>query len=151
MFPMLGLVTGIDNALKLTNTNVNDDRGAPATCQAHYRFNSNGNSEKKTSLTGYIVVALDQWIKDEFAGTPAFDSSLYEAGYFGVTGTGLPYLSGPALDEYHSLLATKEWVLQKYISGFGFYDVTGTIKVREIANPSNEVTATLNLDISAEL
>lgn len=150
MFPLLGLVTGIDNALKLANHTVSDIRASPATCSAHYRFNSNGNSERKVGGGPYTIVGADQWIKDEFADTPAFDPSLYEAGYFSVTGdTG--ELTGPSLDAYHSLSTTREWILSKFISGVGFYNVTGTIKVREIADPSNEVTATLTLNIQAEL
>lgn len=151
MFPFFGLLAGVDRTLALTANTVLDSDISPGTQTAEARLNSDGNYEDRGGgFGGWTTHAINQWIHDDYVGDPGFDASLYEGGYFSVTGS-TTYLVGATLDTYHALSSTRTWSLSRFYSGFGNDSVTGTLKVREIAQPANEVTATLTLQIQAEL
>lgn len=149
MFPFPQFLTqNITATLGLTNKSVNDFVFSPDTASCGFRFNVNGDAQVNDSGAGYSTPNSNQWMDDDFAALPEFDASKYECGFFSVTGS-TSLLSG-TVDTYLTLTATRTWTLSDYYSGFGLDSVTGTIRVREIANPSNIATATLTLTITAE-
>ena len=154
MWPFAGLLEGIPDTLLLTNTSVNDSVFAetnPEFALAEARLATDGDKDTRVNGISWQTPNANQWMSDEFAAVPAFDASNYECGYFNVTGD-TNDLSGPTLDTYHALSSNREWTLSDNIGpGFDIRSVTGEWRVREIANPSNEATATLTLSISSEL
>lgn len=142
MFPFGGILRARDRTLLLTVLLVNHyTEQSPATAEA--RLGSSGVYQERTGgAGGWTAHESNQWIHGESQQDPGFDPSLYEGGYFSVTGD-TDDLTGSPLDTYLSLVVTRAWT--EYRAGVGINQVVGTIKVREIANPSNEVTAQLTL------
>lgn len=138
MFPF-GLLTAIPRDLTLTNWGTSDFSVAPFPASVSGGCRSNGNRQPNLA---------DQWITDEYAASGGFNPALYECGYFNVTGSGVSVLTGPALDQYHPLSSDVTWGLSR--SNVGGYQTVGTVKVREIAAPSNEVSATMTLTVTVD-
>lgn len=154
MFPFFSLLEGIVPTLTLTSKSAVDFSISPGTATCGFRFNTNGDAQTNSNGIGYTTPAANQWMDDVFAALPAFDATKYECGLFSVTygGSGSASdLSGPTVDAYHALTTIRGWTFSKFFSGFGNASLSGTIKLREIANPSNEVTASLTLTLTAEL
>lgn len=58
--------------------------------------------------------------------------------------SGTVELNGPALDEYHAITEARQWTFLSVSSGSTLW--TGTLTIREIADPSNVATCTVSLD-----
>lgn len=147
MFPFGAISTlkGISNDLKLSNTIVSD-LALSGNAYAGAKLDSDGNLKKNTNGATWVTVRANEWIADEWHALPGFDPSLYEGGFFGVTGD--PLTGGSAEDTYISLDTGPFWyMLLPPGPPEGPYSCSGTLKVREKANPSNEVTCTLSLDV----
>lgn len=142
MFPFGGILRATNRTLLLTVLNVTHFIVLnPATAEA--RLGVSGVYQKRTGgAGGWTAHSINQWIHGESQQDSGFDPSLYEGGYFSVSGD-TDDLSGSPIDTYLSLVVTRTWA--EYRAAIGVNQVVGTIKVREIANPSNEVTATLTL------
>lgn len=140
MFPLgsIILLNGVDNTLKLTNLNVSDFDIFSAYAGAE--INADGTLKKAQGSASYFTThSPNEWMHGEFKATPGFDPSLYEGGLFSWTGN-TP--SGDLRDQYISLDNSPRWY---YSVGIGIRSGNGQLRVREIANPSNEVTCTLTL------
>ena len=155
MFPMPSILKlGVQPTLKLTNKSANDFGISPGTVTCAFRFATDGDADRSSNGGTNWTPTADEWMNDLYAALGIFDSSLYECGLFSVTygGSGSSSdLTGPTVDTYHTLSSNQTWTFQKFFSGFGSATLSGTIKVREIANTSNEVTSTLSLILNAEL
>lgn len=153
MWPIGGILDSINRDLLLTNVTATDDvfaEQSPQFASASCYIAIDGDVDR-TVFGNRQLHAVNQWINDEFAGDPSFDASAYETGYFNVTGS-TAYLSGNSRDTYHTLSSEIRWTLSKNLGpGFDGETVTGELRVREIANPSNEVTATLTITITSGL
>lgn len=148
MFPLgsIVLLGGIDDALKLpASLNVQDWDIQPAVVYAGAQLHADGDLKRKISTGGsYTKVGTDQWIFDAFKVTPGFDPADYEGGLFSWTGT-TP--SGSGLNSYISLDLSPNWYYQ---TSLGIRSGNGQLRVREKANPSNEVTCTLSLYVEVD-
>lgn len=146
MFPFGAISTlkGISDDLKLTMLIVSD-LALSGDAWAGCKLDSDGDLKDSTNGTTWNVRHTNEWIMSEYHDSPAFDPNDYEGGYFNVTGTGL--VQGSAEDTYISLHLAPYWFLRIPPTYPEFAWCTGTLKVREKANPSNEVTATLSLDV----
>jgi len=140
MFPFLGtIVKGISNALKLTNITVYDFDIDPGSTYAGVQLHADGNLKSAQGSASYVTTHTNEWIASEFHDSPGFDPNDYEGGYFSTTGN-TP--SGDARDTYISLHLSPKWY---HNVSFGIRTTTGTLKVREKANPSNEVTCSCTI------
>lgn len=101
----------------------------------------------------FTTEVSNEWLSSDGKASSGILASDYECGYFNVTGD-LSFLTGPARDTYHAITTAQWWYLYLYDSdSFGPFQsksVTGEIRVREIAVPANEVTATMALSVSGE-
>ena len=111
------------------------------------RFQANGDFQFRQGEL-YISQA-NMWVNDSAIGV--VNGSLYECRYSNVTGD-TTSLIGPATNTWHSLNVGREWSLFA-CDGFFNYKiqaVSGTIEVREIANPSNIKSGHLTLTATWE-
>ncbi len=135
MFPFGGFLASVPRILSLSNLTVIDFVIFPNDASATGGAGNNG------SLVG-VGGRADEWINSEYKAAPSFNPGLYECGYFSVTGD-TSEMTGPTVDQYHNLAASQTWNV--FWGGLGQKEVTGTLRIREVANPANEVTATMTI------
>lgn len=119
----------------LTITSLSSSRFSTGTATAGCRTLNNGNYER-ISGTNWVLNGTDEWI-DAFNASAAADYECFLS-LSGNTGD----VSGPALSTWHGMGVTRQWTIS---SSSGVRSVSGTMTIREIANTSNSVSASVSL------
>ncbi len=83
-----------------------------------------------------------EWINGFFGSDVASNYEVQLAGSF-TTGSGT--ISGPTLSSYHTISTTRQWTLTRTLVGIATWE--GTMTIREIADTSNNVSASVFLNV----
>ena len=122
--------------MTLNNLAASDDDFGSAT--AGVRVLTNGDVEEGAGGSWTAQNSGVEWIDDGGA-----TSSDYEVQLVKSSGT-TP--SGPSLSTYHTISTTRQWTLTSVSGSKSF---SGTMYIREIANTSNVVSASVNINVLA--
>lgn len=120
------------------------DFGAPYSATAGVRVLTTGNVEE-LGFSGWSAQnPSTEWI-DAFGDDVASD---YEVQLVQSTSSGSASRVGPALSTYHTISSTRAWTWEK--TTVGSFTWTGTMYIREIADTSNIVSATVFISLEVE-
>lgn len=160
MFPFGGLLGGLNFTLQLSNQSITDDSVASGTAVAEFGLESDGDAYtlRTVSDSGIKNFIVDEWMKEEAKGE--FDPADYEFRHttFSISlGTGATNQfvgTGPAAPNWNSFASfgAPIWRLIQPMPTSGIQSSTWVIdiEVREVADPSNIVTARISLQSIAD-
>lgn len=152
MFPFSSLFRLII-PLNLTNHSWSATDAWPDSAQSGVRVATDAGLDERRN-DSYISIT-DEWVLDSLK--PSVDASNFECAYFDVTGDtgdmlGLATSTTGGTENWYAVTSNREWSVVATGTQFGptvTKSVTGTLKIREIANPTNEATATITLEANA--
>jgi hypothetical protein len=142
MFPFSSILSGRSTALDLIIMSVITESTSPGNSRSGIVFKTNGQMAEhrngiETSLVG------DQWIHSDFQGL--VDGSAYECRFESLVGD-VGRLVAPSVtaDAWHALTEDRELRMRDGSTDVQ-YVITGTIKIRQIAAPTNIASSTFTL------
>lgn len=117
------------------------DFSSPYNSQAGVRANVNGDIQELNTVGSWVSQNSGvEWIDD--GGATASD---YEVRLSVTSSSGTATFSGPALGSFHTLSTTRQYTWTKTV--VGSFQWNGTMTIREIADTSNSVSATVSISI----
>lgn len=136
-------MAGCISTLTLNNLNSSDfDLSSPYNSQAGVRVLTTGAVQELGPTGSWSSQNPGvEWIDDFCSGS----ASDYEVRLSQTSSTGTATRTGPTLASFHTISATQQWTWTK--TNVGSFSWTGTMTIREIANTSNTVSATVTISI----
>lgn len=134
MFPFSGMLASVACKLGLSALSGTHTTFEPNVAHAGIRVKQNGDAQTKSNLTWTDAID-DVWIVELCKTSTIGDG--YECF---LSGTGnLASLTGDVLDTWLPVTQDREWLFDRFTEGI--FTFTGTLQIREIANPSDIVSA----------
>lgn len=124
-------------------SSIDNDFSSPYSSTAGVRVQTSGDVQEIIADTWTSQNSGTEWINGFFGSDTA---SNYEVQLAKTSGTGT--LSGPTLSTYHTISTTRQWTLTRTTVGTNTW--IGTMTIREIADTSNSVSATVTLTVNNE-